>query len=105
MKTAIIGCGLIGTKRANAMGSLNIACDLSLESAKKLASKFPGCIATDKLEDVLNSDINVAFVCVSNNQLASIVKLLTPISRISPCSFNSSKALKVSFIGISGFGA
>jgi predicted dehydrogenase len=54
------------------MGSLNIACDLSLESAKKLASKFPGCIATDKLEDVLNSDINVAFVCVSNNQLAPI---------------------------------
>lgn len=76
MKSAIIGCGLIGNKRANVLDSVSIACDVNIAAAQKLANKYLGCVATNNIEDVLKSDVDVAFVCVSNNQLASIANSL-----------------------------
>jgi predicted dehydrogenase len=47
MRVAIVGCGLIGHKRARALGeSRLVACaDTNLERARALAAQFPGCDA------------------------------------------------------------
>src|SRR3989338_7595277 len=53
MKIAIIGCGLIGHKRASAIHSLNsdarlVACvDTDYQSANQLASRYTNCVAYD----------------------------------------------------------
>ena len=49
MRVAIVGCGLIGRKRAAALGAHPlVACaDLSLGLAERLAAGHPGCVATD----------------------------------------------------------
>ncbi|HWZ95702.1 MAG TPA: Gfo/Idh/MocA family oxidoreductase [Opitutaceae bacterium] len=75
---AIIGCGVIGRKRAVALGkipglALGHACDLDAARATDLAQLAPGCQATTDLNAVL-ADPNVHAVIVStlNASLAPI---------------------------------
>ena len=74
-QVAIVGCGLIGQKRAKNLGSarLTIAVDTDLERARNLAGTVPGTIASDKLQDVLNSiEIDIVIVATPNKYLAEI---------------------------------
>lgn len=72
---AIIGCGLIGQKRARALGTarLVMCADIVLDRAKALAQGVPGAVATAHWEDVLErADVEVVIVATTNNMLAPI---------------------------------
>lgn len=73
---AVIGCGLIGRKRVNALGknaALLYTCDLDAARAVELAKLAPGCTAVTDYNTVL-ADGRVAAVIVStlNASLAPI---------------------------------
>ena len=69
MKVAIIGAGLIGNKRAQALDendSLIIVCDINKDSAKKIANKFSANY-TDNIYDIINNkNIDAVIVAVVN---------------------------------------
>jgi len=72
---AIIGCGLIGQKRARALGParLVMCADVVLDRARALAGNASGAIATTRWEDVLErADVEVVIVATTNNLLAPI---------------------------------
>ena len=73
-KIAIIGCGLIGRKRAAALagGSLVFACDLDEARARSLAALVPGCRATTNAEEVFASDVDVVIISTLNHALAPL---------------------------------
>jgi predicted dehydrogenase len=75
MKVAIIGCGVIGHKRAKGLGdSKLVACaDLVQERAESLARQFSGCVAsTDWRAIVSGSDIDIVIVATTNDSLAEV---------------------------------
>lgn len=75
MNIAIIGCGLIGQKRARGLGQhrLVIAADVSLDKAKAIASLVDGAIATkDWREAVRHTEVEIVIVATTNNCLAEI---------------------------------
>lgn len=75
MKFAIIGCGLIGNKRAASLPeeALAVACDSDLSRAEALAKRFPGCEATTDLHEALSrSDVGAVLICTPNHLLASM---------------------------------
>lgn len=72
---AIIGCGLIGQKRAAILGSCKlIACvDQIKERADVLANKYPGCIAFTDWRPVVNrSDVDIIIIATLHASLAEI---------------------------------
>jgi predicted dehydrogenase len=72
---AIIGCGLIGKKRAQQLGSARLlyACDLNAERAADLAKLAPGCRATTHFQDPLaDSEVTAVIVSTLNAALAPI---------------------------------
>jgi predicted dehydrogenase len=75
---AIIGCGLIGRKRAVALGkipeaSLRFACDLDATRAADLAKLAPGCGSGTDFHAVLaNPEIDAVIVATLNASLAPI---------------------------------
>jgi predicted dehydrogenase len=71
---AIVGCGLIGRKRAQALAGarLVLACDLELSRAQSLANLVPGCHATANLDDVLRSSAQIVVVATANHALAPL---------------------------------
>jgi predicted dehydrogenase len=75
---AIIGCGLIGRKRAAALANVpgvavGIACDLDGARASDLAGNIPGCRAlTDFREAIADSGINAVIVSTLNASLAPV---------------------------------
>ena len=72
---AIIGCGLIGQKRARALGSARlVACaDLNLERAQTLARTAPGAVASaDWRTVVARDDVAIVVVATINSVLAEI---------------------------------
>ncbi|MDR3049950.1 MAG: Gfo/Idh/MocA family oxidoreductase [Elusimicrobiota bacterium] len=73
MKLGIIGCGLIGNKRAAAKRDLQIvsAADAFFEKAKALTDKFGGK-PSDKWQNVIDSDADIVVIAVPHNQLAII---------------------------------
>ena len=74
---AIVGCGLIGQKRARTLpdGFVKLTCDLDLAKAEALASTISGCKATSDLNDVLSdSDLGVVIVSAANTALAPITE-------------------------------
>ena len=77
LNVAIIGCGLIGQKRAEALkGIANLtAChDINLGAAKQFASDF-ACAESMDLDAILNNDkIEVVFVATRHNALGQIAK-------------------------------
>ena len=75
LRFGIVGCGLIGEKRLNALpkGSLVVACDLVYEKASALASKAgSGCIATQSLSDLVAAKPDAVIVSTINCDLASV---------------------------------
>jgi predicted dehydrogenase len=72
---AIVGCGLIGQKRAKALGSARlVACiDTSLDRAKSLAALSPGATADVDWKRVLErSDVDIVVIATTNDGLAPI---------------------------------
>lgn len=75
MDVAIIGCGLIGQKRAQFLRNCRlIACvDLIHEKALRLARGHPGCLAlTDWQEVIKRTDIDVVIIATLHATLAQI---------------------------------
>ncbi|HLB55900.1 MAG TPA: Gfo/Idh/MocA family oxidoreductase [Coxiellaceae bacterium] len=77
MKIAIIGCGLIGQKRANAIHALNndanlIACvDVNIVRANQLASHYANCSAYDNhIEMLEKSKPDVVIIATTHESLA-----------------------------------
>jgi predicted dehydrogenase len=75
MRVGIIGCGLIGHKRARALGeSRLIACaDTNVGRAQQLAAQYPGCQATQDWQTIVaRDDIELVLVATTNDALAPI---------------------------------
>lgn len=71
----IVGCGLIGHKRARSLGQHRlVACaDVILENAQRLAQQTPGCRPTADYRDILADDaVQAVVVCTPNQLLAPI---------------------------------
>jgi len=72
---AIVGCGLIGQKRAKAISPARlVACaDVSLERAQALSNTAPGATATSDWRDVLElANVDVVLVAATNDVLAEV---------------------------------
>jgi predicted dehydrogenase len=73
---AIIGCGLIGRKRAAALsesGALRVACDVDLSRATDLAKMAPDCEATTDYRWALGAaGVDAVIVATLNAELAPI---------------------------------
>lgn len=79
-RIAIIGAGLIGKKRAQALRSFNncklvLVVDVDLHKAKKLAREFGADEETDWKKAVKRPDIDIVIVSTVNNALAPICKV------------------------------
>ena len=75
MRVAIIGCGLIGGKRAAAMSKCRLVacCDAVPERAQALARSAPDAEATTDWRDVVaRPDVDLVIVATSHDQLAEI---------------------------------
>lgn len=75
VRVAIIGCGLIGQKRAKALAgaTLAVCCDVKLELAEKLAAAYPGVRATaDWREAVAAEEVDIVVVATIHKELAPI---------------------------------
>jgi len=74
-RVALVGCGLVGQKRLNLLppGSVTVACDLQLARAQKLAAQSPGCVATESVEQALETpNVDVAMIATVNASLAPL---------------------------------
>jgi predicted dehydrogenase len=71
---AIVGCGLIGRKRADALGDARlIACaDIEIDRARALASHASSVSTTDWREVINRDDVDVVIVSTINSLLAEI---------------------------------
>ena len=75
LRTAIIGCGLIGGKRARAVGDCPIvaAVDSIHSRATQLAGQFPGCEPSDDWRRAIaRPDVDLVIVATSNDMLAPV---------------------------------
>jgi predicted dehydrogenase len=74
---AIIGCGLIGNKRAGTIppGALKIACDLDSAKASALVTKYGGHGTTQTSDVFRHPDVDVVFVSAANASLSSLAGL------------------------------
>jgi predicted dehydrogenase len=75
LQFAIIGCGLIGSKRLAALesGQFAVACDIDLACAESLATANGHARATTRATDAINDPaVDVVIVSTPNNALADI---------------------------------
>jgi predicted dehydrogenase len=75
MRVAIIGCGLIGGKRAKALaGNVLVAvADPNIQRANQLAAQYPDVQAYSNWQDAaLRNDVELVIISTTNDQLASI---------------------------------
>jgi predicted dehydrogenase len=75
MRIAIIGCGLIGNKRAKSLGNhtLTVCADATLNRAISLAELHPGCVAfQDWAQAVARDDVDAVIVATTNDSLAQV---------------------------------
>lgn len=75
MNVAIIGCGLIGQKRAKTLaGCKLVACvDQIAERAHALAKQYPGCDALTDWHDVITrKDVDIIVICTLHATLAEM---------------------------------
>ena len=78
LRLAIIGCGLIGKKRAAALAkvpgaTLVAVCDLDAARARDLAALYPGCEAlTETAPLFARSDIDAVIIATLNGALAPL---------------------------------
>ena len=74
-RVAIIGCGLIGQKRARALGpaQLALACDAVEERAAAVARTAPGCRVTSRWEDAAGDPgVDIVVIATTHDLLAPI---------------------------------
>ena len=71
---AIVGCGLIGRKRAQVLepGTLRVACDTDASRAASLAAPYGAASSTDWAETVVRDDVEIVIVATSHDALAQI---------------------------------
>jgi len=72
---AIVGCGLVGSKRAQALsgGRLVVCADVDAGRAAKLAGQHPGAVATaDWRAAVRHPEVAIVVVATTNNALAEV---------------------------------
>ena len=77
LNVGVIGCGLIGHKRAEAIGSKNqlIACfDVVSDASTNFANKF-GCLACKSLDEFFHQKLDVVFVSTVHESLSQIAVL------------------------------
>jgi predicted dehydrogenase len=75
MRVAVVGCGLIGARRARALGAARLVAvaDVDAERARRLAAQHPGCAAgTDGRAAVCRDDVDLVIVSTTNDHLASL---------------------------------
>lgn len=75
MRVAIIGCGLIGQKRAKALAGAKLAlcCDVRQEAAERLAAAHSGARWTDDWQVAVTApDIDIVVVATVHKELAPI---------------------------------
>jgi predicted dehydrogenase len=76
MNVGIIGCGLIGQKRARAFGAAHrvvAAADARPELAERMAAAHPGCVAAADPHAVLDrDDVALVVVATTNDALAPL---------------------------------
>jgi predicted dehydrogenase len=74
MNVAIVGCGLIGQKRARALSEavVSICCDSMPERAQSLARQHNARATTDWREAVEARDVDVVIVATTHDALATI---------------------------------
>jgi len=76
MRVAIIGCGLIGCKRADALrdAKLAVCCDLNLERTVSLAEKY-GARATDDWQEAVScDDVDVVLIATTHDMLPRVAE-------------------------------
>jgi len=77
LRAALVGCGLIGRKRAAALEGcvLTVCCDVAAERAQAVADGVAGCLAmTDWKAAVRCEDVDIVLVATTHDQLAPIAR-------------------------------
>ena len=74
LRAAIIGCGLIGEKRARALpsGALGVCCDTDAARAEALAKKYGAAVTTDWRKAVRDGAIDIVIVSTTHDRLAEL---------------------------------
>lgn len=78
MRVAIVGCGLIGSKRARALPGCTVivCCDAVPERAEKLAREFPPAEASsDWRRTASRPDVDIVIVATTHNMLAPVAAI------------------------------
>lgn len=76
-RTAIIGCGLIGEKRAKALGKavLTVCCDQNPDRAAAVAAKYPCTETAVNWQDaVVRPDVDIVIVSTTHDSLAVVAE-------------------------------
>ncbi len=74
-RVAVVGCGLIGAKRAKALSGVQatVFCDVNVERAAALARQYPGAEASgDWKATVARPDVDIVVVATTHNMLAPV---------------------------------
>jgi predicted dehydrogenase len=77
LRVGIVGCGLIGGKRAKALGgaALVAVADTNRARAEQLARQYPGCVAGSDWEAVVRrDDVDAVVVATTNDILAPVTQ-------------------------------
>tara|TARA_B100000989_G_C19488220_1_gene448502 strand:- start:424 stop:1410 length:987 start_codon:yes stop_codon:yes gene_type:complete len=76
IKVGIIGCGLIGQKRASNMGNFKLhgSCDLNEDRAKSFAKEFSTSLFKNPKELIECEDIDVVFVATLHDSLSELTQ-------------------------------
>jgi len=74
VNVAIVGCGLIGEKRAKALADakLTVCCDALPDRAERLARAYGSASCSDWRQAVSRDDVDLVVVATTNESLASI---------------------------------
>jgi predicted dehydrogenase len=73
-RVAIIGCGVIGEKRARALGqaTLAVCCDVAADRTRALARTYGADTTTNWREAVTRDDVDIVVVATTNDALAPV---------------------------------
>src|SRR5438874_8614742 len=78
MRVAIIGCGLIGQKRARNMADSEVAvcCDPVIERAEALSRKHPGAtVESEWKTTATRSDVDAVVIATPHDMLAHVAEV------------------------------
>jgi predicted dehydrogenase len=76
IRAAIVGCGSIGRKRAEAISDavITVCCDLNWERARSLAERYNAHATIDWREAVSLDDVDVVFVATTHDMLPRVAE-------------------------------